>query len=192
MYWREREELSMKKRTLPLGCQIFLGIFGIITLGLIGYFLYLNHWYNQVQAELPEIQQKLMDINEETLAQFPPPPGLSEVGRKEYTYDYNVALVVYYNKSGFEGEIVDYYSDLLEETGWSWDIENSFGSDYLVYYKDSTCISVRVHSTEYDVYIYTDFERQEFTPKLPPFDYRLLRGEDPYVKPCPLEDARTR
>ncbi len=182
----------MKKRALPLGCQIFLGIFVIIILGLIGYFLYLNHWYNQVQAELPEIQQKLMDINEETLAQFPPPPGLSEIRRRDWIYYYEVGFSVYYSKSGFDGEVIDYYSGLLEEAGWSWDIANSFGSDYLVYYKDSTCISVSVHSTEYDVYIYTDFKKQEFSPKLPPALYRLLRGEDPYIKPCPLENARTR
>ena len=182
----------MKKRALPLGCQIFLGIFVSIILGLIGYFLYLNHWYNQVQAELPGIQQKLMGINEETLAQFPPPPGLSEIERKEYTYSYNVALVVYYSKSGFEGEIVDYYSDLLEEAGWTWDIANSIGSESISYFKDSKCVSIGVHSTEYDVYIYTDFKKQEFSPKLPPALYRLLRGEDPYIKPCPLENARTR
>jgi len=78
----------MKKRALPLGCQIFLGIFVSIILGLIGYFLYLNHWYNQVQAELPEIQQKLMDINAEALAQFPPPPGFSEIEQEEHRYHY--------------------------------------------------------------------------------------------------------
>jgi len=198
MYWRElgldehREESPMKKRALPLGCQIFLGILASIIFGLIGYFIYLNHWYNQVQAELPEVQQKLMGINEETIAQFPPPPGLSEIGRKEYIYDYNVELVVYYSKSGFEGEIVDYYSDLLEEAGWTWDIANSIGSESISYFKDSKCISVHVHSTEYDVYIYTDFERQEFTPKLPPFGYRLLRGDNPYIDPCPPENVKTR
>ena len=182
----------MKKRALPLGCQIFLGIFASILLGLIGYFLYLNHWYNQVQAELPEIQQKLMDINEETIKQLPPPPGLSEIGRKDSLYYYNVQLTVYYSKSGFEGEIVDYYSDLLEEAGWTWDIENSIGRETISYFKDSKCVIVRVHPHEYDVHVYTDFLQQEFTPKLPPFAYRLFRGEDPYILPCPRENARTR
>ena len=182
----------MKKRTLPSGCQIFLGILASILLGLVGYFLYLNHWYNRVQAELPEIQQKLMDINEETLAQFPPPPGVSEVGRRDLIYYYNVGFTTSYDKSGFEGEIVDYYSDLLEEAGWTWDIQNSIGNEELTYFKDSTCISVSVNSDEYGVYIYTDFEKQEFSPKLPPALYRLLRGEDPTTHSCPSGNARTR
>jgi len=182
----------MNKRTVPVGCQIFLGILASIILGVVGYFLYLNHWYNQVQAELPEIQQKLMDINEETLAQFPPPPGVSEIGRDDLLYYYNVNLVIYYSKSGFDGEIVDYYSDLLEEAGWTWDIQNSIGNEELTYFKDSTCISVSVNSDEYGVYIYTDFEKQEFSPKLPPALYRLLRGEDPTTHSCPSGNARTR
>ena len=105
-----------------------MGILASIILGVVGYFLYLNHWYNRVQAELPEIQQKLMNINEETLAQFPPPPGVSEVGRRDLIYYYNVGFTTSYDKSGFEGEIVDYYSDLLEEAGWTWDIQNSIGN----------------------------------------------------------------
>ncbi|HQF63578.1 MAG TPA: hypothetical protein PLT26_13850 [Anaerolineaceae bacterium] len=182
----------MKKRTLPSGCQIFLGILASILLGLVGYFLYLNHWYNRVQAELPEIQQKLMDINEETLAQFPPPPGVSEVGRRDLIYYYNVGFTTSYDKSGFEGEIVDYYSDLLEEAGWTWDIQNSIGQESISYFKDSKCVIVRVHSDEYDVHVYTDFLQQEFTPKLPPALYRFLRGEDPTISSCPPENARTR
>ena len=133
-----------------------------------------------------------MNINEETLAQFPPPPGVSEVGRRDLIYYYNVGFTTSYDKSGFEGEIVDYYSDLLEEAGWTWDIQNSIGNEELTYFKDSTCISVSVNSDEYGVYIYTDFEKQEFSPKLPPALYRLLRGEDPTTHSCPLEGARTR
>lgn len=175
----------MKKRALPLGCQIFLGIFASIILGLIGYFIYLNHWYNQVQAELPEIQQKLMDINAEALAQFPPPPGVSEIGRKDWIDQYDVELAVEYSTLDFEGVIVDYYTDLLEEAGWTRDIMDSSGIGHLSYSKDSTCILVRVYSRESFVFVYTDFLKQEFVPELPPLWYRKLRGEDSGIESCP-------
>ncbi len=182
----------MKKRALPLGCQIFLGIFASIILGLIGYFIYLNHWYNQVQAELPEIQQKLMDINEETLAQFPPPPGVSEIEQEEHRYHYSIVFSVSYRITDTNLDIIEYYSTLLDKAGWTRDIANSIENENLVYFKDTTCISVYVYSRESNLRVYTDFEKQDFSPKLPPFWYRMLQGEDPYIKPCPLENARTR
>ena len=181
----------MKKRTLPSGCQIFLGIFGFIILGLIGYFIYLNHWYNRVQAEVPGIQQKLMTINQEALAQFAPPPGVSEIGRKDWIEQYDVELAVEYSTVNFEGEIVDYYSSLLEEAGWTRDITGSIGSTHLSYFKDSTCILVRVYSRESFIFVHTDFLKQEFVPELPPLWYRKLRGDDLYFSPCPLISART-
>ena len=182
----------MKKRALPLGCQIFLGIFASILLGLIGYFLYLNHWYNQVQAELPEIQQKLMDINEETLAQFPPPPGVSEIEQEEHRYHYSIVFSVSYRITDPNLDIFEYYSTLLDKAGWTRDIANSIENENLSYFKDTTCISVYVYSRESNLRVYTDFEKQDFSPKLPPFWYRMLRGEgDPYIRPCPLENART-
>ena len=182
----------MKKRTFPVGCQIFLGILASIILGVIGYFLYLNHWYNQVQAELPEIQQKLMDINEETLAQFPPPPGLSEIEQEEHRYHYSIVFSVSYRITDPNLDVLDYYSTFLDNAGWTRDIANSIENENLSYFKDTTCISVYVYSKESNLRVYTDFEKQEFSPKLPPALYRLLRGEDPTTHSCPLEGARTR
>jgi len=175
----------MKKRTLPSGCQIFLGIFASIIFGLIGYFLYLNHWYNQVQAELPEIQQKLVDINYETLEQFPPPPGLSEIGRVDWIDQYDVESAIEYKIVDPEVEIVNYYSALLDEAGWTRGGGNSVGSEVVSYYKDSTCISIRVFFRESFVSARTDFLKQEFVPELPPLWYRKLRGEDSGIKSCP-------
>ncbi len=183
----------MKKRALPLGCQIFLGIFVSIILGLIGYFLYLNHWYNQVQAKLPEVQQKLVDINYETLEQFPPPPGLSEIEQEEHRYHYSIVFSVSYRITDPNLDVLDYYSTFLDNAGWTRDIANSIENENLSYFKDTTCISVYVYSKESNLRVYTDFEKQDFSPKLPPFWYRMLRGEwDPYITPCPLENAKTR
>jgi len=180
-----QEELPMKKRTLPSGCQIFLGIFGFIILGLIGYFIYLNHWYNRVQAEVPGIQQKLMTINQEALAQFAPPPGVSEIGRKDWIEQYDVESAIEYKIVDPEVEIVNYYSALLDEAGWTRDAGNSTGSELVSYYKDSMCISIRVLFRESFVFARTDFLKQDFVPELPPLWYRKLRGEDSGIESCP-------
>lgn len=110
-------------KKMPLGCTVPITILICGLIGSVIYFLYLGSWYDQVQTEMPDVKQKLIDLNHETLNQIIPPKGIMELRREELGVktisDYGVKTKVTYQIEDPGQDIQTYYQSLLDQQGWS-------------------------------------------------------------------------
>ncbi len=168
------------KRKVFWGCVIPVTVLILGFIGLFIYFFYLGNWYEQVQAELPEVKQKLIGLNHATLTNITPPNEVVEIKREDLgvfaNYDYGVSTNVDYQIESSELDIQGYYETMLIPLGWTllYSTPNPQNIESREYYLNETCLRVTTYPKNKDVYdilIYHDFNKQSFSPNLPPMWY---------------------
>jgi hypothetical protein len=183
-------------RKTMIGCGILLVI---LTVVLIGSWVYLDHldkWYIQVQTELPEVKSKLITLNHATLSLLPPPDHVTEIGRHDWgentSYEYGVLTYIDYRIEDSTLDVQAYYRSMMDRLGWILSVSSNDPQsfDYQKYYHDETCVEIMTYQTNRGVYgiiVYRDFEKQDFSPHLPPMWY--VKGIRQYgktiVSSCP-------
>lgn len=169
----------MSKKLL-FGCAVPTIILIIGLIGLVIYFLYLGNWYDQVQAAMPEVKKKLIDLNHATLTQILPPDGMVELTREDLGVntisDYGVDTIVNYRIENPEQNIQAYYQSMLDQQGWNllYSTPNSSSIEYRRYSFNETCLRITTYPQNkevYDIIVFHDFQKQSFSPKLPPLWY---------------------
>jgi len=186
------------RKMLRLGCGVLISISLIFLIGSGSYLLYLDTWYKQLRAELPEINRKLALLNHATLSQIPPPSGVTQ-GKVEDSLgmnsSYGVKTRVKYRVTKAAPNIQDYYLSVMAPLGWA--MANSYQDDQGFssrdYYRDDTCVIIKVFKKdeEFTILIFHDFQDQDFSPKLPPRWYMAIReyGETT-VDACPYHGIK--
>jgi hypothetical protein len=171
------------------GCLIITVIVILICVIIAGYFVYLDHWFDRMQEQLPIAKQKYLDNYHEILEQIPAPEGVQEKDRNEEgiltNYQYGIYTIIDY----INPETVDikkYYYELLTYRGWMIRNSDQLNSEYQYYVKGESCITIIGFDNNpynYEMYIFQDFSSQDFAPDMPPSWYVQLRhyGEAMYV-----------
>lgn len=178
---------------------IGLGIFFVMVVtSIIGFWIhltYLGKWYDQVWAEMPSIDQKMISLNHAALAQIPIPAGVIMTEQQEWGVDsihtsYGVDTHISYMIIDPKLDVQLYYRNLMNQLGWV--LISSSPGDLIVetiYNKKTTCMRVTTYPSEnkvYDIEVYQDFLKQDFSPKLPPEWYIEFRqyGQN-NIEQCP-------
>jgi len=168
------------EKILKTGCGIIAGILIAGIAGLVIYFVYLGSWYHRVQAEMPSIKQKLIEMNHKSLSHIPVPEGVTLISQEDLGVkaipDYGVSTYVDYQASDPELDVLAYYQSALEPLGWQL-LGTSIDNNSATYANAGTCLRIRIHSNSpgYTFLLYQDFAAQEFSPELPPMWYVNFR-----------------
>jgi hypothetical protein len=177
--------MSNKKK----GCLI-ITVIVVLFCGInVGYFIYLDHWFNEMQEQLPIAKQKYLDNYHEMLERIPAPEGVQEDSRNEEglftSYQYGMSTTVYYTNSETV-DIKEYYFELLTNQGWTIQGSEPLNAKYQFYKKDDACITIGGFNNNPYIYsftIYQGYSSQDFSPDIPPLWYVQLRhfGEATFV-----------
>jgi hypothetical protein len=145
-----------------------IGLILLITLRLGYQYLYRDP-YNRFLDSVDDVRPMFDELNDSILEQLPPPEGVlvketghghggSQYGPYLYaTYDTNQAIPM--------DEVRSYYDEILLSNGW--EKFSEFRTSMTVYRKTS-CISIGFLSEElYDISIWHDFLKQDFSPQPP-------------------------
>ncbi len=143
------------------------------------------------------------ELNNATLAQFPPPNGVVETdhsinGEVAGSQELGRTLVVDYKITNYTStsvtEIETYYINLLSSKGWRPTEIQDVSGGILNYYKGSGCISVLANPSPpavsgYDTYainIWYDYYSQSFSPPKPNLQLlELLNFGQLVIDTCP-------
>lgn len=123
--------------------------------------------YQRFLAEEEKVKPLYAQLNEDVLAQLPPPSNV-ELVRTLHGCNHGDCLVATYDPKGMsEPEILAYYYQLL--LSGEWKAGDGFENVYQLYRRDSSCIkiSIMAEDEQYSVVIWHDFRAQSFSPQLP-------------------------
>ncbi len=173
------------KRLRNLG----IGLILLITLRL-GYQYLFRDPYNRFLDSVDEVRPIFDKLNDSILEQLPPPEGvfLKETGHSYGGSRYGPYLYATYDtKQKISMDDVRlYYKEALLSNGW--EIFSEFRIS-MTLYRNTSCIRISFYSEElYDISVWHDFLKQDFSPQPPAQWVMVLHdfGERGFQK-CPLE-----
>ena len=178
---------------------VFAICFGCLLCPLgVWYFADHNPYNTLIEAE-DQAVPRFAELNEAVLRELPPPEGVVSIhqdGNQRIDTQHGIDLSVDYGDAEgkkIKGErIKEYYETLLTQEGW---IKYSqFDKCGVSYYRNTSCILVSFpcDNDEGDFYIsiWHDFEKQDFSPTLPPlWLVNLLENGETRILTCPPEGA---
>jgi hypothetical protein len=185
------------KKNIVIGCGIFIVILLIAGTGIWIRLMDLGKLYDQVWANMPSVEQKLIALNHATLSQIQQPEGVTVTEQKELGLDthnsYGVSTFVGYSIADPKFDVQLYYRTLMNKSGWvlvdSFNATKNAETTYAIYNNKTACVMITTYPPEnqvYNVEVYQDFRKQDFSPKLPPDWYLVLRqGGQNDIDHCP-------
>jgi hypothetical protein len=124
-------------------------------------------------------------LNDEVWRALPPLPSGSSVKSKwsvgidSPSYTHGRWLTIEISTTETASSIVKYYDSFLRSNGWHQN-QNLQAFDDVFYYRGTSCIELTpphgYDTTRYRIYIWHDFQNQDFSPKIPDLNM-LIRFE---------------
>lgn len=152
-------------------------------------------YYDLLQEE-PKVVERLRTLNRNLLAQLPAPDGVTEESASDGdggTYHHGTYLAVSYTITTSAAEVVHvYYNQMFASNGWvnvysrivKPDPELTFRRE--IYYKDTSCVSLTIHSDNYLLIIWHDFQSEASGLEMPPLEYmQSLEFGETQIDTCP-------
>lgn len=134
------------------------------------YSKYIGDPYDEFTRDADLAVPLLIQMDEDTLSQFAPPPQAHEKkhsysnGAKPYPVYGNKLVINYRYMMSSKEDIIVHYKKLLTQYGWN---NQGTGPETLglYYIKDTACFDLSLDTKTYTIEIWHDFWKQEFSPK---------------------------